>query len=191
MEQITRFLEDIHRIALALDRLADLKRDGKVALPQINLETPEQTAPTPEAVPTVEPPATPAQEAAPTVDDKARRDFLKAELTRLGVRFAPTARTTTLETMLRGAEKREEPKTETIVEIPVAVPMAEAVAQIAAGVPSEVTKDDAKLALIAVSEKFGKDAAFELMDKVGGSRKLSEWDPANYAPLVAACKARQ
>jgi hypothetical protein len=165
---LEKFLNDIGRIADALDRLADLKRDGAVALP---------TAPTPSI--DAMPPQTPA-EAAPQAEPakdtpepqdaakRGRRAFLKGVLTARGISFPAAARDTTLEKLY--AE----------------LPVAEEAAVVPPPPAELVTKTDVQTALIAFSAKHSREKAFALMILKGGSNRLSEIPEDRYAALKQA-----
>lgn len=87
------------------------------------------------------------------------REAVKAELREKGIKFKETAKTETLKKLL------------------------ETPAQTSAS----YTKDDVRDALVNLSASKGKDAALDILRKLGGADKLSDVKESTFKAIVEAC----
>ncbi len=205
---IMKFFEDVGRIADALEHLADMKANGKVALPTVtNIAPPKQELNfKPLDMPDPDPGFGYDDQPKPEVKteepvDPLRREFLKSELRRLGVAHAAAARNKTLESLYAEAlknpptPKAEEPAP---VETPkVETPKAEEPKPVIVdtmALPGDpdpapaATIEQARAALMSYTIKYGRDKGIELLKDHGRADKLSKCPPSTFAHIVRACR---
>lgn len=135
-------------------------------------------------------------EAAKTVLD---REAIKKELTARGITFKTGAKTETLQKLLEGANKVDEPGNpfaETAAPAAEASPFDEKPAEGSGsssapigGTPT-ATKEQARDHLVALSGLKGKDEALSVLKTLGKADKMSDVDPSRYGLIVDACKVR-
>lgn len=191
-EYIERFLKSQEAIATALGRIADAQVSWVAARQPAGVA---QTAPEGAAPTTTGVDPSQAPEAPQGPSDASERLALVARAGELGMEVLPRVRSRTLRQMIKDAEARrlglevqpaDLPATVHEVDRPATTPVV-ADAPVTTHVPpAEVTDDQIRSAMIALSRAKGVDLVVKLLQEVGGAKTVSQVPQEKRQSLVQA-----